>query len=366
MPSAIDTQITSIEVGLKQFIEKYKGKSAELDARLLSVEQALVARGGGTPLTGSDKSLGATLTESDGFASFKKGARSSGQVEIGSFLRKAVTIVSGTWSSGPQFLPQVAQPPQPRLPVRQLMPNFPTTSALIEFPSEDSHSGAADYQVNEGDAKPQMDFAYSLKQNPVATIAVWLAASRQLLDDSQAFAGYIDQRLSFFVEQKIEHELLFGDGGSGHLRGICPVATVGGAPGANLLDTIAQALSSLAVVGVQPDGIVLHPTDWWNMRTLKAAGSGVYLLGDPLSGITPQVWGLRVSLSTQMPVAHYLVGEFATQAAIFDRMNSSVEVSREHSDFFVRNLIAILAEQRLALCVFRPDAFVYGNFGTGS
>jgi hypothetical protein len=53
-------------------------------------------------------------------------------------------------------------------------------------------------------------------------------------------------------------------------------------------------------------------------------------------------------------------------AAIWDRNDATVEISREHSDYFTRNMIAVLAEERLALTVFAPLAFVYFGFPFGS
>ena len=47
---------------------------------------------------------------------------------------------------------------------------------------------------------------------------------------------------------------------------------------------------------------------------------------------------------------------------LWDREDANVEISREHADFFTRNLAAILCEERLAVTVRRPEAFVYGQF----
>lgn len=52
-------------------------------------------------------------------------------------------------------------------------------SNLVEFPREDATSGGADYQINEGDVKPQSDFTYSLQQSAVTTLAHWIACSKQ-------------------------------------------------------------------------------------------------------------------------------------------------------------------------------------------
>jgi HK97 family phage major capsid protein len=52
--------------------------------------------------------------------------------------------------------------------------------------------------------------------------------------------------------------------------------------------------------------------------------------------------------SLSMPVNRFLVGNFATGAQLFDRMNATVEIARQNEDDFIRNMITILAEERIA------------------
>ena len=361
----VETTISAVEAEVKQFIARHQGKSKELDARMLAIEQALT-RGtfGGAGF--DPKDIGALIIQSENFAAFQKGSRSSGQIEVRSF--KASPILSGTWTTGPDYRPTMAAPPQPRLTVRALMPTITTAGNLIEFPREDSHSGGPGYQTPEGTDKPQIDFAYSLQQAAVATLAHWLAASKQLVDDSAAFSGYVNGRMLYLLESKVEHELLYGDGLTGHLKGIATQATAAsGSPPADLIAGVGAAISQLAAVGVEPDAVVANPVDWWTARQLKATGSGNFLVGDPLSSLTPTLWGLNVALTPSITQGHFVVGAFRTQAAVFDRQQATIELSREHDTFFTKNLVAILCEERLALVVFRPDAFVYGGLvGAGS
>jgi HK97 family phage major capsid protein len=78
------------------------------------------------------------------------------------------------------------------------------------------------------------------------------------------------------------------------------------------------------------------------------------------------LWGTTVVPSWSMPESQFLVGAFRMGAAVWDRQSATVEISREHSDYFVRNLAAILCESRIALTVFRPTAFIFGGFPYGS
>ncbi len=269
-------------------------------------------------------------------------------------------------SAAPDYRPIVAFPPQPVLPVRALMPNIPTVSNLVEFPVETSFTNNASYQVNEGDTKGQSDATYNLRQAPVCTIAHWLAASRQLLDDSDAFRAYVNARLIFKLEQVIEQEILFGTGAAGHLQGLYPQATAATETQTGLTDSVGASIGQLAALGIQPDAVVVNPVDWWSARLTKASTAGLYLLGDPLQAQRPTLWGLNLALSVSMPIGSYLLGAFAQGAAVYDRQQNILEVSREHASFFTSNMVAILVESRLAVTVFVPTAFVRGSIGPGS
>lgn len=63
-----------------------------------------------------------------------------------------------------------------------------------------------------------------------------------------------------------------------------------------------------------------------------------------------------------MAVDKVLVGAFKLGAQVFDRWDARVEVGYVNDDF-TKNLVTILAEERLALAVYRPEAFIYGDFG---
>jgi HK97 family phage major capsid protein len=217
--------------------------------------------------------LGRLIIESEQFAGFKKGASRSGRIEVASFSQK--TVLSGTWSVPPDYLPRMVTPAQPRLPLRALLPAFATESNMIEFAGEESRSGSADYQPTEGVDKSQTDFTYSPQQVPIATLAHWVAASRQVVDDSNALSSYIDGRMLYLLQQKTEAELLFGSGAAGHLKGLCTLATPASGAPSDFLTATANAISPLAAAGYQADFLCANPVDWWAARQLKAVASGV-------------------------------------------------------------------------------------------
>ena len=340
-------------------------QSRETSARLLVIEQHLTSHNPGGSSSGGDKSLGQSVVESDGWANMQKGNRSTGRLAVKSLAPSELKVISGSWSTAPDFRPIVAFPPQPQLPIRSLMPNIVTSSNLIEYPVETSFTNNAGYQTVEGGDKPQSDATYTLQQQPICVLAHWIPCSRQLLDDSDAFRNYIDNRLVFMLEKIVEQEILFGSGATAHLRGLWTAATPATETATGLIESVGASISQLAALGIQPDAVVVSPQDWWGARLAKTT-IGDFVLGSPLVGLQPTLWGLRVAIAVSMPQGSYLVGNFQSGAAIYDRQQNVLEISREHDRFFTQNMAAILVETRLALAVFSPISFVRGSVGAGS
>ena len=110
-----------------------------------------------------------------------------------------------------------------------------------------------------------------------------------------------------------------------------------------------------------PDGVVVNPVDWTKICLLKDS-AGNYIFGDPNSDKTPSVWGKRLVQSLSIAATRFLAGAFQASAQIWDREQANVRIAEQHGDFFIKNMVAILAEERLALTVYRPTGLVRGNF----
>ena len=120
---------------------------------------------------------------------------------------------------------------------------------------------------------------------------------------------------------------------------------------------------------LEPDGIIMNPKDFWRVMLTKTTGSsssGQYIFADPHQATQPSLWGKPVVITQAMAEGQFMVGAFRMAAAIWDRADATVEISREHSDFFVKNLCALLCEERLTLTVYRPEAILYAGFPYGS
>jgi HK97 family phage major capsid protein len=340
-----------------------------LGLRMADIEQKLVRRNGGDPPT-QLKSLGELVIDNQQVKDLLE--RKNGQARITLELKD---ILTGPPSLGPGVSPSsslviadrqgIIQPPMRQLVVRDLFTPGSTVSNAIEYPVEtDDPSVTAARVVSEATTKPQSNITFDLRSVPVRTIAHWMKASRQIMDDAPMLQSYIDGRLRYGLGFVEEAELLFGDGTGQHILGVVPQATAYSAAfvPANLtnIDTLRLASLQGTLAYYPASGYVLHPTDWAKLETTKDL-QGRYIIGNPQNPIERTLWGLPVVQTPAMTVSHFLTGAFKLGAQIFDRMTMEVLISTEDQDNFVRNMITIRAEERLALAVYRPAAFIYGT-----
>jgi HK97 family phage major capsid protein len=78
-----------------------------------------------------------------------------------------------------------------------------------------------------------------------------------------------------------------------------------------------------------------------------------------------RLWRLAIIETSAITAGQFLVGA-SMAAQVFDCEDAAVEVSTDHADFFTNGKVAIRAEERLALTVTRPEAFVQGFFDLGA
>ncbi len=365
--ATLDSKLVSIEGEIRNFIQKH-------NSRMLAVEQKLTSPGGGHRMSGSDETIGALLTASDGFKAFKGGLKSSGQVQVGHFHKDALAIVNATGLDQPLApyyrVPGIVTPGLQRLTVRDLLTAIPVTANMVAYAKETAFTNSAAPQAGENVLKAESGITFALANAPVQTIAHWIPASRQILEDAPALEAYINSRLVYGLKLAEEGQLLAGDGTGNNLSGLIanstPFDTTRTVSGDTFIDTLQRAMTQAEDESLfEVDGIVVNNLDWAALQLIKDT-LGRYIYSDPQSGAPARLWGKLVVPTKSMHRGSFLVGAFRQAAAIWDRDDATVEVSREHADFFIRNMVAILCEERLALTVFRSLALVYGWFPFGS
>lgn len=280
----------------------------------------------------------------------------------------------------------IVLPPMRTRRVRDLFPVRTTTAAVIEyfqmrgftFPDaldEDHGVNAASTVAERGNGgtfgqKPQSSFKFVGHQAPVRTLAHWEAAHRNVLADTPQLRSIIDNELLYGLRLQEDAQILNGDGQGENLLGILNSGTQQYAWSSGQVDpvpdtkadSIRRAATLAFLAYYEPSGVVLHPNDWEEIELTKNA-QGTYLMAMSMQvGSEARIWRMPVVDTPAIEQGTALVGAFGTGAQIYDREQASIRVSEQHADFFVRNAIVILAEQRLALAVKRPESFVTIDF----
>lgn len=346
--------------------------------RMLEAEQKLTGRKTQEDLDAERlRPIGEIVSASEQFkAAQAEGnrARSMAPVEVGSFHK--ASILNATGQNQPlvsaQRVDGIIVPAQQRLTIRDIIPQATTTSNLIEYASEATFTNSAAPQGSgsspaetEGQIKAESAMSFTLANSAVVTIAHWIPASRQVLSDASMLQGHVSSRLIYGLKLEEEEELLLGTGASGTLNGLYNQATAFNASQSNAtrLDTLLRAFTQVSLSNYEASAVVLHPTDWMNIILLKDT-TGRYLFADPQNMVDNRVWAKPVVPTQSMGVGTFLVGAFNLAAQIWDREDATIRISENVNDHFIRNMVAILAEERLALTVYRAAALVKGSFET--
>lgn len=351
-----------ISTETKSALEKIAGEGVEVQKRLLDLEQKMARRASvDQPRV---KTWGEVVAESDGYKSLAEGRSSrSGRIAV-----KAVTSAAN--SAGvlvpAERLPGIVVAPERELVVRDLLLPGRTTSNSIEYVRENVFTNSA-AAVVEGTKKPESNITFELANAGVKTIAHWIPASKQILDDAPQLQTYIDMRMLYGLKLAEDQQILLGDGTGPNMLGIIPQAAAyqvaRNKDGDTMIDVVRHALLQVRLSLYRPSAIVMHPEEWEAIELTKDK-NGTYIWSNPTLYNGKNLWGYPVVESMAMASGDFLVGAFNAGAQLFDREDATVEISTEDRDNFVTNMLTIRAEERAALAVYRQASFVHGTFPT--
>ena len=379
MSEAVLKALDSVEAKLKAMSEKAEGEFATvgktsadtktaLDAigveqrtladRLLQIEQ----RGQAPAGEKADESWGAQFIKNARYGDFAGGNMQKLRVEIKNTLTGSDTNVA------PDRKPGIVAGAMLPFSMEALLPSTTTTSNAIEFTKEASFTNSA-AEAAEGAAKAESALTWSLVNMPVSTVAHWIKISKQLAADAPALAAYVNTRMRYGVNQKVDTQLVVGDGTAPNISGTYDTGnyTAHGIANAALGSTlkklvlIRQVMAALYAAGYPADAVVLNPADWAAIEIelmTTAAGQTLYSVSE---GGQPRVFGIPVVQAIGMAADTFQVGRFSEAYMVYNRDGVVVEMSDSDSDNFTKNLITLRAERRLALATEKPAAVRGGD-----
>jgi HK97 family phage major capsid protein len=374
---SVDTQLKELHTDIKGFVERtqanYSNVQKQIDAIDLKLAGRIVAD------DGEYGSIGASLKENDSVRRLMQDKRGHAVIELNGkqvrqiFEQKTVTTAGNASLSSTGVLRidrmlGITTEARETLTIRDVLDAKPTAMQIVDFVKVNSPLVAASPQV-EASSKYANNVTFTSLSERVKTIATYIRASRQILDDMDELENFLMSSLPYEVNLAEELELLSGSNSGEHLNGLITQATpfntslLSAPKGWNTMDIVGLAVQQIrSAKEVPPTFIVLNPTDWWGMRLTKDQ-FGRYILGDPQTEVMPSLFGKKVVETTNIAAGTFLLGSGDPVAAqIRDRMGMTVDISFEDADNFTTNLVTIRAEKRLALVVRRPGSFITGSF----
>lgn len=365
--------------------EGWEGSFARLSEALSGANEEHPGHGKPARRDAKARDLGALFTESEAFRAYKEegtldrtvtlplaglwpGYRGIGEVPGDGGMRSAL-FDSADYPIQPEFRAEPIEVLFQPNNIGPLMAQGTTTGPVVRYPLEVVTAQGAT-EIAEGITKPEADISFTPVDETVRKIAVMLPLTDESLEDVPFLRAYVNARLRLFVQLREDLQLLTGNGTAPNLRGILNRSgintsasySIGGAnPDQALVDQTFAAMMRVMESFLDPDGIVMKPSTWQIARLSKDANRQ-YLLGPPSEEADRRLWGLRVILNANMPAQGatnkpVLVGAFRASAMVIRRSGIDLAVSDSHSTFFAENKVAIRAEERLALAVFRPAGF---------
>ena len=334
----------------------------KLQTELGEAEQLFARIGSGGNQAPARNRAGDLVIVNDSMIDFSRNVSAGRRLSI-DMPRNALTSFATTPVDGST---QIITNPNQRLTVRDLLTPGDTESQSVHYLRETLFTNNA-APVAENTTKPYSEINFEEVLSGVKTIAHLMKAAKQTLDDLPQLRSIINGRLLNGLKRVEDTQLLFGSGVGNNLHGIYTQATAFANPSTkttptNSLDVMRLAMLQVTLAELSATGHVMHDIDWTDIELIKDANTKGYLFSNPFGTLEARLWGLPVAQTNQAGMlGNFLTGSFADAAQIFDREDANVVISTENADDFEKNMISIRAEERLALAVYRPQAFVKGS-----
>ena len=333
---------------LRALSEKFESTITEISQKMDSARKE----------SAPELTAGAEFVKSEQFKQLLAGQTQRARFEVKN------TVTSGSTTVFPQQNPAIIRGNFAPLTIRELFRSIPVTSNMVNSLRELSWTNDA-AEVSQGAAKPESDLTFEQYNVPITTVAHWIKISNQLLADAPAVVAYIDTRARDGLAQRIDAQLLNGNGTSPNLSGLTDsgnFTAYTATSGDLLVDAINRAKYALWATGNMPDTVIVNPAAWGAMeRTREGTGTGAYLYGAPGTMAGDNPFGLRIVLSNNMAADKFLVGAIDASAVLYTRQGATVEMGYVNADF-TNNLVTIRIEERLGLGVERPAGILFGSF----
>jgi len=352
----LDKEVTDLKKERDILVEMERGRARaqELAAQLNKPASAIVHPGKGANQP-EVKSIGQLFTESEAYQ--RKGVESRVDIDL-----KTTMSRSAGWDPEALRIPRVELYPLRQLSVLDLYPQYTTTNDTIRYMKETTFTNNA-AEVAEAAVYGEAAIATTETSDEVEKVGVWLPITDEQLEDVGGISEYVNNRLTYMLKNRIDSQLMEGDGTTPNLWGASNLASIQTqAKGTDPTpDAIFKAMTKIrgttAGTGfAEPSAVVLHPNDWQDIRLLRTA-DGIYIFGNPTDPGPDRIWGVPVVVTSAKTENTGLVGDFRGYASVWMKRGISFKVTDSHASYFIYGTQAIRADIRLAAVYFRDSAF---------
>lgn len=360
----LEAKAGTISTETKSAIEALGTKQKELADEILLIKQRAVSDGDDEQKA---KSIGELFTKSSEYESLSQKMAVGARINsVGIEVKNTITNTVGNTFSDRR--PGVVGGAFRVLTLENLLPTLPTSSNAIDYVRENVFTNSA-AEVTEGSDSAESSITYTAVTEPVSTIAHWVKISRQLAADNNALAAYIDTRMVYGVNLRVENQIMAGNGTAPNLSGFTKSGnyTAHGYADANLGSTLKKLVLIRKIIGdldaanYPADAILLNPADFAQIEIdlfTTAAGQALFTID---AGGVPRLFGRAVVPTSAVTADNVAVGAFAQAATFYNRENVMIQLSDSDDDNFTKQLVTVLASRRCALAVERPAAIRYGD-----
>jgi HK97 family phage major capsid protein len=309
-------------------------------------------------------SLGSLFVKSDAFKKYNK-SRHEGPDAV--FDLKAVFQTSTDNGASIGFAPQITRngvvmPFPVRTPkMDEVIRTTRTEQPIVLYQEVTTWTNGAG-SVGEDDPNQRYStFIITDRSTPVKKLRVALPISDDMMDDASYLEDWVNTQLLAQLALAKDDALIGGDGTGHNLLGLtnqAGILTRSVGVNESAPDAFHRALTQIYLTSrFKPNGIVIHPLDWENIRLLKTS-EGVYIYGPPTEMGPMRLWGIDVVDTDGLTAGTSLIGAFDLSCTQAVRRGVTMSVSTENEDNFMRGRITVKAEMRLALVCYRPTGIL--------
>lgn len=352
--------------------KEYNAKSDAFQKQLDELDMAYQKKRKSQGSPGFSSALNEELETNKTFKSFIDGERNKATIRMKATLTTAANasgeVVPADRINGVRYDPTRA------VRVRDLLARGATGSDTIRYVQENAFTNNAATR-NPGAAFGESEFILTYADAPVQSIGSTITLTKEMLGDVPQLNSYISARLPQKVLNVEDNQLLFGNNSAPNLNGL--MTSTGGtvfdetSTGAfyqffaadqsgdvNEYDVLVAAINQATLLEYSPSAIFCNPTDYHKM-ILRKATDAQYVVELQNQGT---IMGVPVIKNTAVTAGKFIAGDFAQGAQMFTRDDMVIEFSDQNEDNFEKNLITVKASERIALPIYRPNAFVWGTF----